>query len=488
MKALQLRSPINLFYSRTTNKEFTNLDISIHINDDVTAIDTTTTPDYSLSTEAINETVSTEIAELIRSKNDYLYKTDFYTTRDTATYVLIKAILKKANGDALRTQYNFFKARDGYVDRNEVQLLYSEVTPIITGWNKNPTGTITATQADPFGGTDAYLLNDSSTNQKYIFNDDIALTGVYTMSCFLKGTTIVEVGKNSTNKISVNLGSGLVVSTTGTVIAYDVFKVGTWYKISVTQTMTSTDDFRIAERLPATASAGIYIFNPTIIKGKLINFEPTEVLLQTNTTNFNVTGGQAVGNIFDRKESIAYNLNVGGFNPAFDLSGRFIAFPLERSYVAIDPFVSFFLISQTQLLTRVIPCEPKYTPVRTGFINKFGVRQELIFFKRRDDSFNTQQEDFKANILRNGTYLPHVGQKQVISKTASAEVKVNTGFYPEDFNEVFKQLQYSLNHWIDNEPAVLKGSNFGIKTNVNDKLINYSFDFEYANPDINDIR
>jgi hypothetical protein len=229
------------------------------------------------------------------------------------------------------------------------------------------------------------------------------------------------------------------------------------------------------------------------MKGKLINFLPSEVLLQSNTTVFDFAGFGSVTNklsrfSLDRKESVAYSV-LTQFNIPINLRSDFIANPLKTSFtittVAIN---SFFLISETKLFTKPFICETKHTPAKISFINKFGVIQDLVFFKKRVDTFSTSQQDFKANILRNGTYLPSTGQKQIISKTAKAEVKLNTGFYPEDFNEVFKQLVYSIAYWIDDEPAVLTGTNFNPKTSVNDKLINYSFDFEYANPDINDIR
>jgi hypothetical protein len=192
----------------------------------------------------------------------------------------------------------------------------------------------------------------------------------------------------------------------------------------------------------------------------------------------------------DRKESVAYDLK--DLNPSsprdIDLRAFFIDNPLVNSAISITSEREFFLINQSLAIPEKILCEIKYTPVKVSFINKFGVIQDLVFFKKREDSFSTNQQDFKANILRNGTYLPHTGQKQIINKQASAKLKLSTGFYPEEFNEVFKQLQYSINYWIDDEPAILTGSNFAFKTSVNDKLINYSFDFEYANPDINDIR
>ena len=141
MKAIQLRSPINVSYS-SEDSTFASCEFSIFVNRDVTDIDTTTVPDYSLVSEPINNRVNFEIAELIRSKNDYLYEDDFYTARDTATYVLLRAVLLDDSGDEIEVKYNFFKVRDGYVDRNEVQLLNSEIDPDIRNWSDNDNSTI----------------------------------------------------------------------------------------------------------------------------------------------------------------------------------------------------------------------------------------------------------------------------------------------------------------------------------------------------------
>ena len=148
MKALQLRSPLNVSYLNS-GRGFSSLELSIYVNRDVTDIDTTTVPDYSLVSEPINQRVNFEIAELIRSKNDYLYEDDFYTARDTATYVLLRAVLLNSEGDQTQVKYNFFKVRDGYVDRNEVQLLNSEINPDPRNWSDNDNTTITANQTDP---------------------------------------------------------------------------------------------------------------------------------------------------------------------------------------------------------------------------------------------------------------------------------------------------------------------------------------------------
>jgi hypothetical protein len=478
MKALQLRSPLNVSYS-SEDSTFASCEFSIFVNRDVTNINTNTVADYSLIAEPINNRVNFEIAELIRSKNDYLYEDDFYTARDTATYVLLRAVLLDSDGDEIETKYNFFKVRDGYVDRNEVQLLDSEINPDPRTWSDNVNSTIGDNRDDPFGGTDAYYIADTSDPPSFVVDEVLQLTGVHTLSVFLRGLNTIQIGADPSNVIIFNLGSGEIVGTTGDIIAYDIFRVGLWHKISFVYDMSLGDRFSIRESV-GTGSDSCFFFNPTVTKGNLVNFTPTEVLLQSNTQVFSHSSIRPPYMV-DRKESVAYNLNDRVLRVSF-LYNPF------NSFIASITRREVFLINQTLTIPEKILCEIKYTPVKVSFINKFGVIQDLVFFKKREDSFNTTQQDFKANILRNGTYLPHTGQKQIINKQASAKLKLNTGFYPEEFNEVFKQLQYSINYWIDDEPAILTGSNFAFKTSVNDKLINYSFDFEYANPDINDIR
>jgi hypothetical protein len=69
---------------------------------------------------------------------------------------------------------------------------------------------------------------------------------------------------------------------------------------------------------------------------------------------------------------------------------------------------------------------------------------------------------------------------------------MNTGFIQESFNEVIKQMMLSEQVWVDNGtevlPITLNTKSLQFKKSVNDKLINYTVDFEYAFNKINDIR
>ena len=136
--------------------------------------------------------------------------------------------------------------------------------------------------------------------------------------------------------------------------------------------------------------------------------------------------------------------------------------------------------------------ECKYNPYKVTFVNKFGALQDLWFFKRSNLSLKTKEESYKANIVNNGTYSINSRQNKVFNKTGIESLKLNTGFYPESYNEIFRQLTLSEEVWIkydgDTLPISVKSSSLNYKTSVNDKLINYTIDVEFSNSKINNIR
>ena len=136
--------------------------------------------------------------------------------------------------------------------------------------------------------------------------------------------------------------------------------------------------------------------------------------------------------------------------------------------------------------------ECKYTPYKITFVNKFGALQDIWFFKRSNLSMETTEESYKANIVSGGTYSINSRQKTVFDKKGVERLQLNTGFYPESYNEVFRQLSLSEELWITYEnnvlPVTLLSSELVYKTSLNDKLINYTMDIEFAFNKINNVR
>jgi hypothetical protein len=136
--------------------------------------------------------------------------------------------------------------------------------------------------------------------------------------------------------------------------------------------------------------------------------------------------------------------------------------------------------------------ECKHTPYKVTFINKFGALQDLWFFKRANLSLSTKNEEYTANTVSNGSYSINQASKTIFNKRGTEMLKLNTGFYPESYNEIFRQLSLSEEVWIKYEgqtlPIIVKTSSLNYKTSINDKLINYTMDVEFAFNKINNIR
>ena len=132
------------------------------------------------------------------------------------------------------------------------------------------------------------------------------------------------------------------------------------------------------------------------------------------------------------------------------------------------------------------------TPYRLTFVNKFGALQSLTMFKKSVRNMNTNVSYFKRNIIENASYNLGDAQKAIVNKNANESLTLNSGFYPENNNDVFKELFLSDYVWIDYEsneiPCNIASSSISYKTSRNDKLINYTIDIEFASDTIQNIR
>ena len=139
-------------------------------------------------------------------------------------------------------------------------------------------------------------------------------------------------------------------------------------------------------------------------------------------------------------------------------------------------------------------CEPKFTPIKVTFVNKFGALQDLWFDKKNVESLSVKRESFKRSTLNsiNGSYNVHKHTKRVLDVTGSEAITMNTGFVDEGMNEVIKELMLSEQVWVrigaTIYPINVEETSHTYKTSVNDKLINHTIKFNYAFDLINNIR
>jgi len=142
--------------------------------------------------------------------------------------------------------------------------------------------------------------------------------------------------------------------------------------------------------------------------------------------------------------------------------------------------------------------ECKYEPYKVTFVNKFGALQDLWFFKKSVESTNVTSEQFKASIFDQSTlsYKTYKHQQQSFLAQGKDRITMNTGYVNDDHNAVLEELLISEQVWYteitETEekviPVIPLTKSITYKTSLNDKLANYTVDFEHAFDKINNIR
>jgi len=145
-----------------------------------------------------------------------------------------------------------------------------------------------------------------------------------------------------------------------------------------------------------------------------------------------------------------------------------------------------------------IDCTKYGNGTKIIFINKFGVQQDLWFYLKETKSMSRKNESYNSNTLTYpttnfpATYDISNAPNKVFNTTAKQRFTLSSGYYWEEANEFFTQLLLSEYVWIERGSNVLPvkvvKSDIAFKTSVNDKLIEYTIEFEEAFDYINNIR
>lgn len=170
---------------------------------------------------------------------------------------------------------------------------------------------------------------------------------------------------------------------------------------------------------------------------------------------------------------------------------QYITIPADSSEIKVYDTDDSTLL-KTVTITNI--CEPKFTPYKVTFVNKYGAFQDLYFFKKTTESFDVTSETFKTNTINSATvtYPTNATHRQLYNVNAKTKITLNTGFIKEDMNSAIEELMITENAWIRWEgktlPIIPQTKNMQFKTSLNDKLINYSIDFEFGFNKINNVR
>jgi len=168
-----------------------------------------------------------------------------------------------------------------------------------------------------------------------------------------------------------------------------------------------------------------------------------------------------------------------------------------ESYTGTDTSVT---IQGVDCNIKRIDCTKYGDGNRIIYINKYGAQQDLWFFLKQTRNIARTNEGYKANTITypsgGATYSIQDAPNKVFNTQAKQTHTFSSGYYPEFANQQFEELLLSEFIWWSTVkkgggiviPLKVKTSSVAFKTSVNDRLIEYTMEFEEAFDYINNIR
>lgn len=200
---------------------------------------------------------------------------------------------------------------------------------------------------------------------------------------------------------------------------------------------------------------------------------------------------------YNNNVAIAYQKWVDGSLDTFgNLNTSLAESDDQMIYLAVESDVEKVIfttsgVTETVYFEHLEECQ--YTPHKITFLNKEGVLEAMYMFKRSKLSTKYESKTYVNNQINiNTNYSINQHQTNRINVTSKESLEMNTGYIPEDSNEMMRQLLASDEVYIDYNsqtlPVNMEKQTIDYKTTYSDKLINYSVKVDFAFNKINTVR
>ena len=193
-------------------------------------------------------------------------------------------------------------------------------------------------------------------------------------------------------------------------------------------------------------------------------------------------------------------INTVALPNSANTSGQIANFPIgiEESNFPLSGDLEWYTVQAKTTTTLLgspirfeVICEKKYPNVRLKWKNRFGQFDFHNFNLVSREAFSTRIKTFQRQIgswaQPTLSYENYDSATQNYSADSTQTLTVNSDYITEDYNEILKQLLVSDEiYWMYDEagddlrPITITTNSINFKTNVVDKLIQYSFDFQYG--------
>lgn len=122
--------------------------------------------------------------------------------------------------------------------------------------------------------------------------------------------------------------------------------------------------------------------------------------------------------------------------------------------------------------------ECKYEPVTVDYINRYGGWSREFFFKASRENFEVEKTDY--HLMQAVNYDTDKGQFGRFNVNGKQNISVNTGWVDEGFSDRVREMMISERILVNGEPAQMRSTSTQLFKHINEKLINYQLEFDYA--------
>lgn len=141
--------------------------------------------------------------------------------------------------------------------------------------------------------------------------------------------------------------------------------------------------------------------------------------------------------------------------------------------------------------------ECKYDPVRVSYVGQGGGIEFITFFKAKEENISVKATEYsrynKFSYGGNTTlqYNTFDGQTNDFNVNGTRTIKLNTGWVDENYKNKIQDLMLSENiilyDLISYYRVQLKSKSVKLQSNLNDKNINYTIEFDFSSNIINNV-
>lgn len=189
------------------------------------------------------------------------------------------------------------------------------------------------------------------------------------------------------------------------------------------------------------------------------------------------------------------SITVNGVNVPFTLNENFNN--QYFSYVDVSGYgvgtynAEFEYTDETIIHTIENKNECRDNLINIIFKNKYGFWQKIPFNKLSKKTMDIDSNDYMPVVTNYGVYSLASHNKKSYMTSGKRKITTNTDFLPEYYNSLFTELMLSEQIYLEESDVVLPvnvtSKSIAYKTKLNDKLIQYTVEFEYSYNVINKV-